>query len=149
MVDLFTIQEIEISYKSNTLKADRNKITNSVDAYAIFLKSYVSKMEYQEVFSVMLLNNSNDVLGIKTISEGTITGTLVDIRLIFQTALKAHATGLILCHNHPSGTLKASNADKSITDKIKKASEFLDIKLLDHLIITSENYYSFADNNIL
>ncbi|WP_417200168.1 MULTISPECIES: JAB domain-containing protein [Flavobacteriaceae] len=149
MASLFEIKEIEIFYKSDTLKADRNKITSSVDAYAIFLKSYVSKIEYQEVFSVMLLNNSNDVLGIKTISTGSITGTLVDIRLIFQTALKAHATGLILCHNHPSGNLKPSQADKDLTAKIKKGAQFLDIKLLDHLIITSENYTSFADDNIL
>lgn len=149
MASLFEIKEIEIFYKSDTLKADRNKITSSVDAYAIFLKSYVSKIEYQEVFSVMFLNNNNDVLGIKTISTGSITGTLVDIRLIFQTALKAHATGLILCHNHPSGNLKPSQADKDLTAKIKKGAQFLDIKLLDHLIITSENYTSFADDNIL
>lgn len=149
MERLFQIKEIEIFYKSDTLKADRNKISSSVDAYAIFLKSYEPKIEYQEVFSVMFLNNNNEVLGIQTISTGSITGTLVDVRLIFQTALKAHATGIILCHNHPSGQLKASNADKNITAKIKKGSEFLDIKLLDHLIITRENYLSFADDNIL
>jgi len=149
MVSLFEIQEIEIFYKSQTIKADRNKISSSKDAYAIFLSSYKNSIEYQEVFSIMLLNNSNDVLGIKKISSGSITGTLVDVRLIFQCALKAHATSIILCHNHPSGNLKASQADKDITAKLKKAGEFLEIKVLDHLIITSESYLSFADDNIL
>ncbi len=146
---LFAIQEIEISYRNCRVKADRHKITSSTDAYAIFLKAIAEKMEYQEVFYIMLLNNSNEVLGIQKISEGGITGTVVDIRLILQSALMAHATCIILCHNHPSGTLKPSEADKNITAKIKSAGEVMDIKLLDHLIITSENFLSFADAGIL
>ena len=107
------------------------------------------KIEYKEFFYVILLNNSNEVLGVSKISEGGITSTIVDIRLIFQQALKTHSTAIILGHNHPSGKTEPSTADKTITEKIKKGAEFLDIKLLDHVIVTSNNYLSFADENIL
>lgn len=106
-------------------------------------------IDYKEVFYIILLNNSNEVLGISKISEGGITGTVVDVRLVFQIALKSHAVGMILAHNHPSGTLKPSQADISLTKKLKNAGEILDVKVLDHLIITTENYFSFADENIL
>lgn len=83
------------------------------------------------------------------LSKGGITGTLVDVRLVLKTALEVGATGLILAHNHPSGTLKPSAADKELTKKLKLASESLDIKILDHLIVTETAYYSFADEHIL
>ena len=82
-------------------------------------------------------------------SKGGITGTLVDVRLVLKTALEVSATGLILAHNHPSGTLKPSEADKQITNKLKIAAQSLDIKVLDHLIITEKAYFSFADETIL
>ncbi|MFB9055072.1 RadC family protein [Formosa undariae] len=149
MVSLLDVQEIEISYKNNVPKADRYIITCSQDAYAVFLKAFHEKVEYKELFYIMMLNNSNEVLGITKISEAGITGTLVDTRIVFQTALKAHATALILAHNHPSGKLEPSQADKNLTSKLKTAGEYLDIKVLDHLIITKEGHLSFADDNLL
>ena len=102
-----------------------------------------------EEFWVVYLNNSNKVISKSQLSKGGITGTVVDVRLVFQTALTLAATGIVLCHNHPSGALKASEADKQITKKMKLAGESLDIKVLDHLIITEHNYFSFSDEGIL
>ena len=81
-------------------------------------------------------------------SKGGITGTMVDVRLVFKTALELGATAIILCHNHPSGTLVPSDADKQITKKLKLAGDSLDVKVLDHLIVTETNYYSFVDDGI-
>jgi DNA repair protein RadC len=97
----------------------------------------------------MLLNRSNRVLGISCISKGGISGTVVDVKIILQTALKANASGLIISHNHPSGNLTASSEDIKITVKLKNACKLLDLSLLDHLIITDEGYLSFADEGML
>ncbi len=98
----------------------------------------------------MYLNRSNRVIGVYHMSTGGITGTVVDIRLLLSVALKTAATGIILAHNHPSGNLKPSEADKELTNKIKKASEYMDIKLLDHLIIAQEGkYFSFNEDGLL
>jgi len=106
-------------------------------------------IELFEEFKVLFLNNSNKALGIYEISSGGITGTVVDVRLIFSAALKANATALIMIHNHPSGQLKASEADIQITWKVKETGKLLDITLLDSLIITPESYHSFADGGAL
>ena len=99
---------------------------------------------------MVLLNNSNKVKGIYQLSKGGITSTIIDIRILFAVVLKSLSVAIILTHNHPSGTLKASEADKAITEKIKRAAELLDVKVLDHLIIVPDgNYYSFADEGIL
>ena len=97
----------------------------------------------------MYVNNSNKVIHKNQLSKGGITGTLVDTRLVLKTALEVGAVGLILTHNHPSGTLKPSQADKDVTSKLKIAAQSLDIKVLDHLIITEQSYFSFADQSIL
>jgi DNA repair protein RadC len=98
----------------------------------------------------MYLNQSNRVLGVYPLSTGGVTGTIADPRLIFSVALKINAAGIILSHNHPSGNLSPSKADKDLTDKIKEGSKLLDVKLLDHIIVTPENtYYSFADEGLL
>jgi DNA repair protein RadC len=102
-----------------------------------------------EEFWILYLNNSNKVIHKSQLSKGGITGTLVDVRLVMKQALELGAVGIILAHNHPSGTLKPSLADKQITEKLKKASEALDIKILDHLIVTHHQYLSFADKGIL
>lgn len=149
MQKIFNISEIAVTYTNKVPKSQRLKIKSSQDAFEIFLIATGANIEYRELFFILLLNNSNDVLGITKISEGGISSTLVDVRMVFQVALKAHACAMILCHNHPSGTLVPSNADKQLTDKIKKAGETLDIKILDHLIITQESYYSFTDEGIL
>ena len=123
------------------------KINSSKDAFEI-LQPLLGELQHEE-FWILYLNNSNKVLHKAQLSKGGITGTLVDVRLIMKQTLELGAVGIILAHNHPSGTLKPSAADKQITQKIKRASESLDIKVLDHLIITQKNYYSFADNQAL
>jgi DNA repair protein RadC len=102
-----------------------------------------------EEFWVLFLNNSNKVIYKSQISKGGITGTIVDTRLVFKFAFEYHATAIILIHNHPSGKLEASEADKLITKKIVEAGKYLDILVLDHLIITENNYFSFADQQLL
>ena len=99
-----------------------------------------------EEFWVLYLNNSNKVLSKDQISKGGITATLVDVRLLYKRALELSAVAIILCHNHPSGKLNPSKADKQLTQKIKEGGTSLDIKLLDHIIITEKSYFSFADN---
>lgn len=144
------VSEIELSYKTRTKAVDRPKITSSFAAYQIALQIWnPNKIEFLEECKILLLNNSNKVLGAYEVSSGGITGTVVDLRLIFAAALKANATAIILMHNHPSGNLTASEADRNITKKVKEAGKILDIQLLDHLIVTSEHYYSFADEGAL
>jgi len=137
--------EINVSY-SNENK-DKIKIVNSNDAYAIALKQWnLDTIELQEEAKVLLLNRANIVIGIYNLSKGGITSCIIDIKLILSVALKAVASGIIIIHNHPSGNLKPSQADLDITSKLNKASKTVDINLLDHLIITKEDYYSLSDN---
>lgn len=123
------------------------KITSSKDAYHI-MQPLLGSLPHEE-FWVLYLNNANKVLSKNQLSKGGITGTMVDVRLVLKTALEVGATGIILAHNHPSGTLKPSEADKQLTTKLSVAAKSLDIKVLDHLIITEKAYFSFADENIL
>ncbi|GAQ12505.1 DNA repair protein RadC [Myroides odoratimimus] len=142
--------EVELIYKSKVKASQRPQITSSYSAYQIALKAWDSnKIELLEQFKVLMLSNNNKVLGVLEVSSGGITGTIVDLRIIFSALLKAHATAFLIVHNHPSGKLAPSDADRQITRKIKEASKILDINLLDHLIITTESYYSFADEDIL
>ncbi|PHS08451.1 MAG: hypothetical protein COA88_06925 [Kordia sp.] len=124
-----------------------DKISSSKSVYEI-MQPLLGDLEHEE-FWVLFLNNSNTVLSKQQLSKGGITGTLVDVRLLMKKALEIGAVALIVCHNHPSGTLKISEADKQITTKIKNAGMALDIKLLDHLIITEQAYASFADEGLL
>ncbi|MBI9040605.1 DNA repair protein RadC [Lutibacter sp.] len=123
------------------------KISSSKAVFDI-MQPIIGELKHEE-FWVIYLNNSNKVLYKEQLSKGGLTGTLVDVRLVFKKALDLYATAIILCHNHPSGKLQPSNADKSITQKLKQAGETLDIKVLDHLIVTENAYFSFADENIL
>ncbi len=123
------------------------KIGSSADVCKL-MQPIIGDLPHEE-FWVLLLNNSNKVIYKMQLSKGGLTQTVVDIRMLFKTALEHLATALILVHNHPSGQLVASNADKDITQKIKLAGNSLDIKLLDHLIITQNGYFSFADEDIL
>ena len=113
-----------------------------------FLRSLgiMDTIEHKESFKLLLLKRANRVLGICTISEGGINGTIVDVRVIMQYAIKANASGIIMCHNHPSGNLDHSKGDEYITEKVEKAGKLLDIALLDHIIITKLNYKSVMDN---
>ena len=122
----------------------------NIKAFKLWIHESTNTIAVYESFKILLLNNSNKVKGIYQISHGGITGTLVDLRLLFAVALKSLSVALILVHNHPSGTLRPSEADKNLTRKIKSAADFLDIKILDHLIlIPTGEYYSFADEGIL
>ncbi len=122
------------------------KITNSKDAFKL-MQPIIGSLEHEE-FWVLYLSNSNKVLAKHQISKGGLTATVVDVRLLLKRALELSAIGLIVCHNHPSGELNPSNADKQLTQKIKQAGVTIDIKLLDHLIITEKAYFSFADEGI-
>jgi len=109
----------------------------------------ILKDQPHELFAVLFLNQANRVNHFEIISQGGITGTVADPRLILKKALENNAVSLILCHNHPSGSLKPSRADEELTHKIKEASKYFDIKVLDHLIVSEEGYYSFADEGLL
>lgn len=135
--------EIQVSYKT-TVK-EKVKITSSKDIYDLAKPFFNDIIEHHENFYVVLLNRANKVLGVNKISEGGISGTVVDPKLIYQTALITHASSIILVHNHPSGNTEPSEADIKLTKKIKDAGEFLDLPVLDHLIITDEKYLSFRD----
>lgn len=126
---------------------EKKKITSSISVFEL-MQPVIGELQHEE-FWIIYLNNSNKVIQKNQLSKGGITGTLVDVRLVLKNALEVGATGLILAHNHPSGTLKPSEADKQITAKLKNAAQSLDIKVLDHLIITENAYFSFADENIL
>lgn len=144
------VAEIQLSYKSNVKASQRPRITSSRDAYNILANVWDdSKLEFVEQFKVLLTNRANKVLGIVDISSGGISGTVADPKLIFAAALKAAASGLIMSHNHPSGNLQPSQADIDLTRKIKEGARVLELTLLDHIIITSESYYSFADEGFL
>jgi DNA repair protein RadC len=107
------------------------------------------KIELVEEFKVLFLNRANRIMGVLDTSSGGITGTVADPRIILAAAVKCCATTIILAHNHPSGSIKPSRADQELTMKIKEAARYLDIVVLDHIIITSEGYYSFADEGLL
>ena len=112
------------------------------------MKSYFQDLTY-EIFAIVLLNRANAVIHFEVISKGGITGTVADPRIIMKKAIEHEATGMIVCHNHPSGNLQPSRADEAITQRIAEAANLLDIKLLDHLIVSDEGYYSFADEGKL
>jgi len=124
-----------------------DKITSSRSVFDL-MQPIIGELPHEE-FWILYLNNSNKVIQKNQLSKGGITGTLVDVRLVLKSALEVGATSLILCHNHPSGTLKPSQADKDVTHKLKIAAQSLDIKVLDHLIITENTYFSFADEAML
>lgn len=125
----------------------RKKITSSKSVFEV-LQPIIGDLNHEE-FWILFLNNSNKILQQKQLSKGGITGTVVDIRITYKNALEIGATSLILAHNHPSGTLKPSQPDIGLTKKMKTAGDSLDIKVLDHLIITQNSYFSFADEGLL
>jgi DNA repair protein RadC len=126
---------------------EKKQVTSSSSVFEL-MQPIIGELSHEE-FWIVYLNNSNKVLKKIQLSKGGIVGTLVDVRLVLKAALQIDAVGLILTHNHPSGSLIPSQADKKITQKLKIASETIDIKVLDHLIITEKAYFSFADENLL
>jgi DNA repair protein RadC len=148
--EFYQIGEIEVIYKNKVKASQRPMIKDSWDAYKLFLQKWnENKIELVEQFMVMYLNRANHVLLIHEISSGGMTGTVADPRIILAIALKIAAVNMILAHNHPSGNLTPSRADEELTQKIKEAGKYFDIKVLDHLILSSDGCYSFADEGIL
>ena len=145
-----TISEIKVSYSHSVQKNDRVTISNSQDAHEVLRKVWDHDLiELQEEFKVLLLNRANQVLGIYDVSKGGTNGTVVDVRLILAVALKCNASAIILAHNHPSGSLASSGADKAVTKKIVGGGKLVDIVVLDHLIITQNAYFSLADERMI
>jgi DNA repair protein RadC len=146
----FKVAEVEISYRPEYKVSERPQISSSSDVYQILIQQWsTDRIELLEEFKILLLNRRNRVLGVVDISQGGLSVTVVDAKLIFITALKSCATGIILCHNHPSGELDPSREDIAVTKKLKAGANLLDLEILDHLIISKDSYYSFADDGIL
>ena len=145
------VAEVSLKYKTRIKPSERIQIKSSADVYNIFIQGWnEDTLEHVEEFKILLLNRANKALGTAQISLGGTAGTVTDVKLIFQYALKTNAQGLIICHNHPSGNNQPSDADKKITLKIREAAELLDMHLMDHIIITPhDGYYSFADDGLL
>ena len=143
------LSEISINYKRNIKASELPKIISSKDAIKHFREVWSDKMEYIEETYMLMLNRANRALGFSKISIGGTTGTVVDTKVIFQTALKANASSIIICHNHPSGNLKPSEQDIKLTKNLREAGKIMDISMSDHLIITDEGYYSFADEGMI
>lgn len=142
------VAALELGRRRRTEEAlEKKKISSSVSVFEL-MQPIIGELPHEE-FWIIYVNNSNKVIQKNQLSKGGITGTLVDVRLALKNAIEVGATGIILAHNHPSGTLKPSEADKQLTQKLKTGGESLDIKVLDHLIITENAYFSFADQNLL
>jgi DNA repair protein RadC len=141
--------EIKVSYSPKIKASDRKFVSSSEDATTYFRSIWSEHMELREEFYILLLNRANKVLGWFQVSTGGMAGTVVDPKLVFSVALKCCAHAIILCHNHPSGNLKPSQADIQLTKKIKEGGKLLEIEVLDHIIITSEAHFSFTDDGII
>ena len=142
------IAEIKISYSHKVKPSNQIRVTGSKSVYDYIFPLWPD-IEYRESFCILLLSRGLRILGLSWISLGGVTGTVVDAKIIFQTALKANACSVILMHNHPSGQLYPSEADRRITRKIKDGAKLLDIDIPDHIILSSESFYSMADEGVL
>lgn len=142
------VNEIKLSY-SRKGNCERS-ISSSRDAVEVFRAHFdAEEMDYRESFFALYLDQANKVLGIKKISECGISSTLVDVRIVMQAALLCNASAMIVAHNHPSGNLKPSSCDIKMTSQIKEAAKILSLTLLDHVILTSDSHFSFADEGMI
>jgi DNA repair protein RadC len=142
------VAAMELGRRRQALASREKPVITSSGDVASYLQTLLRDYKH-EVFAVLFLNRANKVNHFQIISEGGITGTVADPRIILKKALEEDAVSLILCHNHPSGSLKPSKADEELTRKIKEAAQYFDIKILDHVIVSETGYYSFADEGIL
>lgn len=149
-INLYNISEIKLTYTRKVKAKDRPKISSSSDAHNLFRENWDDlTINLFEEFKILLLDRNNRCMGIVPISQGGVSGTMVDAKLVFSSALKARACGVILGHNHPSGNTNPSSSDRALTKKLIEAGKYLDISVLDHIIVTDENYTSFADLNYM
>ncbi|PIE48884.1 MAG: hypothetical protein CSA39_05475 [Flavobacteriales bacterium] len=142
------IAALELGNRKRLEQALKQEKINSSKMVFEIMQPVIGDLQHEE-FWVLYLNNANKIRFKDKLSSGGITGTVVDVRLILKKALELNSVSLVICHNHPSGNLKPSASDKQLTQKVKQAGKTLDIKLLDHLIITQKDYFSFADHNLL
>lgn len=142
------IAALELGRRRHASSSFNKNFVRSSRELAEFLKASLKDYSY-EVFAVVFLNRSNKINHFEVISKGGLTHTIVDPRVIFKKAVEVDCTSLILCHNHPSGSLKPSRADEELTAKLKEAGKLLDIEVVDHLIVSDEGYYSFADDGLM
>lgn len=148
--NLTRVSEVTIAYRPKFKASQRPQVTIAEHAYQILINQWdKDTIELLEEFKVMLLNRHNKVLGVATISTGGLDKTVVDPKVVFAIALKAKASSIILCHNHPSGNINASLIDTQVTTKLKQGGRLLDIDVSDHLIITNDGYYSYADEGLM
>lgn len=148
--ELNSVSEVEITYRPKFKASERPQISSSDQAFQLLRRQWnLDKIELVEEFKIVLLNRQNRVLGVADISTGGVSATVVDPKIIFAIALKANASALILAHNHPSGSLKASYADIAQTEKLKKGALLLEMTIWDHIILTSDGFLSFADEGLL
>ena len=146
----YQVAEIQLSYRQKVKPSLMPKISCSRDAYDLLLKNWDENLiGFQEQFKMLVLNRAHKVLGQLEVSLGGVSGTVADPKMIFAAALKANASGIIVAHNHPSGNLAASQSDIELTKKLRGAGAFLELPLLDHIIVTTEGYFSFADQGML
>lgn len=150
MLDLFKVAEVELVYKTSVPASERIRVSSSKEAYELFLHNWNrNKLDFLEEAKMLLLSRANRVLGIYNLSSGGLAGTVVDPRLVYMAALKANAHSIILAHNHPSGSTFPSEQDIRLTRNVYQAGKVLGIELLDHIIVSSQGYYSFADEGKL
>ena len=146
----YNVSEIEIVYRTKIKCSDRMKIVCSKDAYNLLKSTYRSgTIEHKEHFKILLLNRANKVIGYTSISEGGINYTVVVVRIILQMAILCNASSIILAHNHPSGNLKPSSDDIKLTENIINAAKLMNMQVSDHIILSEEDYYSFADEGMI
>jgi DNA repair protein RadC len=147
---LFKITEVELIYRNATKCADRPKVTSSHTAFEILKNTWdLNRIELVEQFKILLLDRRNACIALSNISTGGVSDCVVDPKIVFATALKARASGIIMAHNHPSGNLMASQSDIDLTRRISQGAKLLGMQVLDHMIITKDAYYSFADEGLV
>lgn len=144
----FKVAEVELTYKPTNKK--KGSVTTASDAYKIIKSTFSDDIiEYREYFKVFLLNNNSEVIAYNTIGTGGLSECAADVRLIMQTALLTNATNIILAHNHPSGSLHPSKEDDRLTKQIADAAKIMRMRVLDHIIVAKNDYYSYAENGKL
>lgn len=148
---MHTIREVKLSYVKEhpVSEVNKTKIRSSTESAKVLRSIWEDDLDMIERAYVLFLNNANQVQTVSMISMGGLMGTVVDLRIIFATALNCLATSIVLAHNHPSGSLNPSQSDIQLTKRVQEAGRVLDINLLDHIILTEDSYYSFADDGRL
>jgi len=145
----FSIADVQLSYRYLTSVNERTTIKSASRAYDMIKEHYADFMELKEVFFVAFVNQANHLIALHKHSEGGIKSTVVDFKILFSLALNCLSQGIIVFHNHPSGNLRPSEQDKKLTKQLKEACALLDIQLIDHIIVTADDYFSFSDEGLI